>query len=74
MSFLRENRIPLVIVFSGLIIATSLYFALKPKEDNNSLKVSQNSQKTETNITSTPTKEVSVPTTASIPTENQLQL
>lgn len=71
MSFWQENKIPLAIVFSGLIIGLSLYFALKPKTDNNSLKVSQNqnSQKTETIITSTPTKEVISPTIASIPTE-----
>jgi hypothetical protein len=72
MSFWQENKISLAIIFSGLIIATSLYFALKPKGDN-SLKLNQNQekQKTKTTLTSTPTptKEIISLTTASIPTE-----
>lgn len=34
MSFWQENKVPLAIIFSGIVISVSLYLALKPNSSN----------------------------------------
>ncbi|MCX7881061.1 MAG: hypothetical protein N2482_00920 [Patescibacteria group bacterium] len=71
MSFWQENKIPLAIVFSGLLIAFSIYFALKPFSLNSlktSLKTEIKEKTTENN------QEVVSPTTANITITNTISV
>ncbi|GAB4218766.1 MAG: hypothetical protein Fur009_1510 [Candidatus Microgenomates bacterium] len=71
MSFWQENKAPLSIVFSGIVIAVSLYFALKPIGSTliKKEKVVENEQKLEISPTSISQEINTSPTTVSIPTE-----
>lgn len=67
MFFLRENKIPLAILFSGVIIALAIYFGLREKGNiqNKKTFVSQTSSLSPTEIaTQTP-----ILTLVSVPTE-----
>lgn len=71
MSFWQENKIPLAIVFSGIVIAVSLYFALKPNNSSFFKKERvENNQNSEISLTAISQVINTSPTSASIPTEN----
>lgn len=71
MSFLEKNKIPLAIIFSGIIIAVSIYFGLKSKEVKQKNQ-SSNTQSTFNNY-STPTSTITtIPTHGSIPNETEI--
>ncbi|MGB9707552.1 MAG: hypothetical protein ACPL1D_02235, partial [Microgenomates group bacterium] len=88
MSFWQENKVPLAIVFLGVVISVSLYLALKPNslnffkkeepvENNQKLKISPISGFQEINnsptVVSVPTEKPSLTLNTPILNENQIK-